>query len=253
MLPLTATILVNANVATKDESLESKNDNLASFYQVSEKYSKISTPQLAGSDSLSDLTLKVQNESPKSKARIEDVVFNAKQIEAIKVIDKNTSNGDSGSIKIDTGVKDGSTKPDEKKFDKMTKDYPINDMLPYILQRDPKTAAFIVAIAKKESNWGKVAPHHNGRDCYNYWGFKDSRFETVLGGHSCFPSAEKAIETVGNRIEKLVKKGIDTPSKFVIWKCGSACKSDGNASKWVSDVGMYYNKLALASGGSNVK
>lgn len=127
-------------------------------------------------------------------------------------------------------------------MEKMTAGHPIAKMLPYIAKRDPVTAAFVVAIAKKESNWGKVSPRKKNGDCFNYWGFKDKRFPFVAG-HSCFPSAEAAVESVGNRIDKLVSNGRNTPSELVIWKCGSACAKDGNAGKWISDVNMYFKPI----------
>jgi len=131
-------------------------------------------------------------------------------------------------------------------MEKMVSGYPIEKMLPHISKRRPETAAFLVAIAKKESNWGKRSPRSAGGDCFNYWGFKDHRFPFVAG-HSCFPSAETAVETVGNRIDKLVSQGRNTPAELVIWKCGSACAKDGNKGKWISDVGLYFNPIIAAT------
>lgn len=244
VLPFVASLLMNVNPTTKNESVSLENDNSTNLYEVSDKYEKIPTPKLALGIPKESFTVKVSSNLPESKMRVEDKIFNQKQAKIIDI----TKKGDD-LVKV-TAKKAGEEKdkqsPDKEKFSKMTEGYPIDEMLPFILERDPATAAFLVAIAKKESNWGKRAPYHNGKNCFNYWGFKDKRFTTVLGGHSCFPSAEKAVETVGNRIEKLVKSGLDTPSEFVIWKCGSACKGDGNASKWISDVGLYYNKLKVS-------
>jgi len=131
-------------------------------------------------------------------------------------------------------------------MEKFVSGYPIEKMLPYISKRRPETAAFLVAIAKKESNWGKVSPKSKDGDCFNYWGFKDHRFKFVAG-HSCFPSREVAIETVGNRIDKLVANGRNTPAKISIWKCGSACSKDGNVGKWIGDVNMYYQPILAAT------
>jgi hypothetical protein len=61
---------------------------------------------------------------------------------------------------------------DDTKFSrdikKMTKGYPIAEMAPFIAGKDKKVAAFLVAIAKKESNWGIYSPKKRGKTCYNY-------------------------------------------------------------------------------------
>ena len=58
----------------------------------------------------------------------------------------------------------------EKDIKDMVKGYPIEKMVPYIAEQDRTVAAFIVAIARKESSWGVHVPVLNGKDCYNYWG-----------------------------------------------------------------------------------
>lgn len=163
-----------------------------------------------------------------------------------KIILAVADNAETGKVKVNEG---NSVDRDEKVSDeqlaameKMVNGYPIEKMIPYIAKRRPETAAFLVAIAKKESNWGKVSPKSKDGDCFNYWGFKDHRFP-FAAGHSCFPSREAAIDSVGNRIDKLVAGGRNTPAKISIWKCGSACKSDGNVGKWISDVSAYFNPL----------
>lgn len=130
-------------------------------------------------------------------------------------------------------------------MEKMVSGHPIENMLPFIAKRNPVTAAFLVSIAKKESNWGKRSPRSAKGDCFNYWGFKDHRFPFV-SGHSCFPSAEAAVEAVGNRIDKLVSQGRDNPAELVVWKCGSACAKDGNKGKWISDVNLYFRPILAA-------
>ncbi len=134
----------------------------------------------------------------------------------------------------------------EKKIKKMVKGYPIEEMLPYIMTKDRTTIAFLIGIAKKESNWGKRVPVLNGSDCYNYWGYRGKRRLMGSGGHTCFNSRKDAVDTVAKRIHYLVKnKKLNTPSKMVIWKCGNACHKHSRYSvnKWISDVGIYFNQL----------
>ena len=115
--------------------------------------------------------------------------------------------------------------------------YPMEKMAPYLAKQDVKTAGFLVAIAKKESNWGKHSPQKSGQTCHNYWGYKGSYNQTP-SGYSCFDSAEQAVEVVGKRIADLLDKGIDTPEKMLVWKCGSSCQGHDpkGVVKWVSDV-----------------
>ena len=125
---------------------------------------------------------------------------------------------------------------------KMTNGYPIEEMATEIAKQDEEVAAFLVAIAKKESAWGKRTPKLNGEECYNYWGFRRKRLLMGSGGHTCFDSPEDAVKTVADRIENLVAKGIDTPREMALWKCGSGCSRDAGASKWIADVKLYYDK-----------
>ncbi|TSD00534.1 MAG: Uncharacterized protein Athens071425_605 [Parcubacteria group bacterium Athens0714_25] len=135
----------------------------------------------------------------------------------------------------------------EKEIEEMVKGYPIEKMLPYILEQDRTVAAFLISIAKKESNWGKRVPVLDGQDCYNYWGYRGQRKLMGTGGHTCFNSRKDAVDTVAKRIQWLVKnKKLNTPEKMVIWKCGSDCNATGGqeaARKWISDVNMYFKKL----------
>src|SRR4030042_5323758 len=57
----------------------------------------------------------------------------------------------------------------EKKIRKTVKGYPIERMSPYISRKNKRVASFLVAIAKKESNWGRHAPKKDGKECFNYW------------------------------------------------------------------------------------
>ncbi len=133
-----------------------------------------------------------------------------------------------------------------KKVKKMVKGYPIEKMLPYILKQDRLTAIFLIAIAKKESNWGKRVPVLNGKDCYNYWGYRGKRERMGSGGHTCFDSRRDAIDTVGKRLHKLIYDyGRNTPGSLVVWKCGNSCSTHSKSSvkKWISDVDLYFKKL----------
>ncbi len=135
----------------------------------------------------------------------------------------------------------------EKEIREMVKGYPIEKMIPYIIEKDRIVAAFLIGIAKKESDWGKHVPVLNGQDCYNYWGYRGQRRLMGTAGHTCFNSRKDAVDTVAKRIEFLVSNNkLDTPAKMVIWKCGSDCAATGGhaaARKWISDVNMYFEKL----------
>jgi hypothetical protein len=136
----------------------------------------------------------------------------------------------------------------EKEIREMVAGCPIEKMVPYIAQKDRTVAAFLIAIAKKESNWGVRVPVLNGQDCYNYWGYRGIRVLMGTGGHTCFNSPKDAVDTVATRLETLIEKyGKDTPEKMVIWKCGSDCEATGGqaaANKWISDVTMYFDELS---------
>ena len=136
----------------------------------------------------------------------------------------------------------------KKEIRKLVQGYPIEKMTPYIAKQDPRTAAFLVAIAKKESNWGKRKPVLAGQDCYNYWGFRLQAEKMGSGGHTCFDSPKEAVETVASRIDELVnEENIDSPQEMIIWKCGYGCQNEIKSSserKWITDVNFYYDKLA---------
>jgi hypothetical protein len=133
----------------------------------------------------------------------------------------------------------------EAKISSMVSGHPIQRMTPYISKRNESVAAFLVAIAKKESNWGKESPQKDGKDCYNYWGYRGD-YNQTNSGYSCFDNPEQAVSEVGGRIEDLINKKIDNPKKMVYaWKCGSDCSDQDPQSvrKWVSDVSFYYKKI----------
>ncbi len=133
----------------------------------------------------------------------------------------------------------------EEEINKIVDGSPMKKMTPLIAQLDNRVAAFMVAIAKKESNLGRRVPVLNGEDCFNYWGYRGIRERMGSGGHTCFDSPKDAVETVSRRIGELVQADIDTPQEMVIWKCGSSCAghSDYSVEKWISDVEMYYEKF----------
>lgn len=127
----------------------------------------------------------------------------------------------------------------------LVKDQPMEAMTNEVAKRDMHTAAYLVAIAKKESNLGKFSPQKEGRDCFNYWGFRGTYNQTA-SGYSCFDSPEQAVAVVGDRIQYLTQlQKLDTPRKMVVWKCGSSCAGHGesNVNKWISDVDFYFDKI----------
>lgn len=122
---------------------------------------------------------------------------------------------------------------------------PMEKMVPYLSQKDEQVASYLVAIAKKESNWGKFSPQKDGRECFNYWGYR-GRENTTRSGYSCFKNPRQAVNVVGERIAKLLEQEIDTPREMVVWKCGRNCEAAGGqaaAEKWIQDVDYYYRKL----------
>jgi len=133
---------------------------------------------------------------------------------------------------------------EEMHMRKMVKGRPISKMVPYIAKKNAKTANFLVAIAKKESNWGKYSPKKGKKECYNYWGYRGT-YNQTSSGYSCFDSEKQAVEVVGKRIDELIRQGIDTPEKMVVWKCGNNCTEQfsQNEEKWIRDVGYYYEKM----------
>lgn len=134
----------------------------------------------------------------------------------------------------------------EKKLRSFVAGYPIEQMVPYIAKQNHITAAFMIAIARKESAWGVHVPVLDGQDCYNYWGFRAVRERMGTGGHTCFDSPEDAVNSVAKRIDTLVsKEGLDTPEKMVVWKCGYDCSWDSEwaVKKWIADVDKYFQPL----------
>lgn len=133
----------------------------------------------------------------------------------------------------------------ENRIKSQTQGYPIEAMTRVIAQQDEQVAAFLVAIAKKESNWGKRTPKLKGEECNNFWGFRQKRDRMGSGGHTCFDNQEEAVQSVADRIKELIDNGIDTPEEMVVWKCGYSCDAhtSESVSKWIDDVGFYYEKF----------
>lgn len=127
---------------------------------------------------------------------------------------------------------------------KIVKGSPMEEMVDEIAQKDRPVAAFIVGIAMKESKFGKYSPKKDGKECYNYWGYRGKE-NTTRSGYSCFDSPEHAISVVGGTIERIVKKGVRTPAQMISWKCGSTCAGHDpySVQKWISDVEINYYKL----------
>jgi hypothetical protein len=130
------------------------------------------------------------------------------------------------------------------KFLEMLAGFPMEKMVTALNGRNPEVAAYLIAIAKKESDWGVHSPKRSGKECYNYWGYKGA-YRPTASGYSCFDSPEQAITVVGDRLESLLNKGLNTPEKMLVWKCGSSCAGHNarDVQKWVSDVKLYHNKL----------
>lgn len=139
---------------------------------------------------------------------------------------------------------DSEKNPLEKNILTLVSGYPIEKMAKAISKQEKTVASFLVAIAKKESAWGKHVPTKDGKDCFNYWGYRGGENPTE-SGYSCFETPEKAVAVVGARIQKLVNQGLDTPEKMLVWKCGSTCAGHDSQGvrKWVSDVAHYIDKI----------
>lgn len=129
----------------------------------------------------------------------------------------------------------------------MVAGHPIELMIPFIIEKDRKTAAYLIGIAKKESNWGKRKPILDGQDCYNYWGFRAKRERMGSGGHTCFDNPREAVAVVSRRIAEIIDRNeVESAHDMLVWKCGSNCAITGGqiaADKWAVDVDIYADKL----------
>lgn len=135
----------------------------------------------------------------------------------------------------------------KKELGALVAGYPIEAMIPYIAQKDRATAAYMIGIAKKESNWGKRKPVLAGVDCYNYWGFRATRERMGSGGHTCFDNPKEAVDAIAKRIDQIRERNdVESAKNMVVWKCGSNCAVTGGqaaADKWIVDVDMYAKKV----------
>lgn len=135
----------------------------------------------------------------------------------------------------------------EGRVSRLVAGFPIEQMTDIISKQNKTTAAFLVGIAKKESNWGKRVPRaDDGTDCFNYWGYRGAGSRGIAMGHGCFGSPEEAVGVVGGRLDTLVNEyHFRTAQDLIVWKCGWSC--DGHSSqsvkKWISDVGYYTKKI----------
>lgn len=153
-----------------------------------------------------------------------------------------------GSIDMDSITsllsEQNSKKDLEREIGEMVKGYPIEEMVPQIAKQDRVVAAFLIGIARQESSWGTHIPTYQGRNCYNYWGWRGKN-AVGTGGHTCFASKEEAVETVAKRIKFLVSnQKLNTPEKMIVWKCGDCSwDSQKNMQIWINSVGTYFKKL----------
>lgn len=135
----------------------------------------------------------------------------------------------------------------QREITSMVQGYPMERMARYIAAQDKIVAAYLVSIAKKESNWGRRVPvGDDGRDCFNYWGYRGPSKETGTGGHTCFNSPRQAVRTVAARIHTLVYEyDRDQPAEMIVWKCGYTCEGHNpeSVAKWKSDVAYYFHKF----------
>ncbi|KKP77753.1 MAG: hypothetical protein A2489_03430 [Candidatus Moranbacteria bacterium RIFOXYC12_FULL_36_13] len=182
------------------------------------------------------------------ESQISQEVLGAEAEKIIKVDEKDKEGYEDyvSKIMMDYEKDSENEKKLKEDIEEMVKGYPIEKMAPFIAKQDRIVAAFLVAIAKKESNWGKRVPVLEGKDCYNYWGYRGIRKKMGTGGHTCFDGPKDAVETVAKRISSLVNnEKLNTPEKMIVWKCGYDCSWDKPSAmrKWVQDVDAYFEKF----------
>lgn len=140
--------------------------------------------------------------------------------------------------------------PEQKIFEenatRLLAGHPMEKMLPYLFDIDREVAIYMIAMAKMESNWGKRSPVLNGKDCYNYWGYRAQRERMGSGGHTCFDDRLDAVQTVAKRVHALYYEyERTTPRQMLVWKCGSSCAghSPEGVERWVNVITQYRNAL----------
>jgi len=135
----------------------------------------------------------------------------------------------------------------KKNIEKLVENKPMENMVEAISERNGDTASYLVAIAKHESNLGKFSPKDaNGKDCFNYWGFRGT-YKQTKSGYSCFDSPEQAVDVVGDRIQNLNEvQDFKTPEDMLVWKCGGTCAGHNPADvkRWKEDVDYYFKKIS---------
>ena len=97
-------------------------------------------------------------------------------------------------VRMDTDFKSVNTRELilQNKVGTLVAGYPIAQMTDVIAKQNKTTAAFLVGIGKKESNWGKRVPRdENGADCFNYWGYRGAGSRGIAMGHGCFGSPDR--------------------------------------------------------------
>lgn len=202
--------------------------------------SSIFTINYKASSEMSDILMKAQAEAAQKTLENQTKVLGAKDK---KLADQFEGKFDEFVLNSLAQFENVKTEELEGEIMKIVADSPMEKMAPLIAKQDRKVAAFLIGIAKKESNLGRRVPVLNGQDCYNYWGYRGAGERMGSGGHTCFNSPEDAIATVGGRLQRLVQSDVDTPAEMVLWKCGSNCASDAGASKWINDVNTYFQKI----------
>lgn len=133
----------------------------------------------------------------------------------------------------------------KKNIEKLVGNKPMKNMVDEIATRNSQTASYLVAIAKHESNLGKFSPKKDGKDCFNYWGFRGT-YNKTKSGYSCFDSPAQAVMVVGNRIQGLTEiEDITTAEEMLMWKCGGSCAGHNPAdvARWKENVDFYYKKI----------
>jgi hypothetical protein len=197
-------------------------------------------PKCFANDFKTEGYLEHENEWTQKISYIESVVKKQNEQQR-KNISIRVKNDDKKEIKLEKFEK---TNVSEQIY-QIVGNAPIREMVPSIMKLDQRVAAFVIGIAKKESDWGRHAPTQGGRTCFNYWGYKGTGSRGTSMGYACFGSTEEAVEIVGKRIGTLVDKNINEPRKMLVWKCGASCAGHdpGGVAKWVSDVSLYFGKV----------